>query len=37
MRKKIKWIETVIGLVRENQPEIKLSEQGPDDLYIPKI
>lgn len=36
-RKKIKWIETVIDLVRENQPEIKLSEQGPDDLYIPKI
>lgn len=36
-RKKIKWAQTVIDLVRENQPEIKLSEQGPDDLYIPKI
>ena len=35
--KKIKWIQTVIEMVSENQPSIKVSEQGPADLYIPKI
>lgn len=37
MRKKIKWAEFVIDLIRENQPEIKVSEQGPADLCIPKV
>ncbi|MFC1912299.1 hypothetical protein ACFLXG_04010 [Chloroflexota bacterium] len=35
--KKIKWAQTVIEMVSENQPGIKVSEQGPADLYIPKI
>jgi len=35
--KKIKWAQTVIEMVSENQPDIKVSEQGPADLYIPKI
>ncbi len=35
--KKIKWAETVIELVSENQPDLKVSAQGPDDLYIPKV
>lgn len=37
IRKKVKWVETVIELVRENQPQIKVSEQGPEDLRIPKV
>ena len=37
MRKKVKWAGMVIDLVCENQPEIKVSGQGPEDLYIPKI
>lgn len=37
VRKKVKWAEIVIDLIRENQPEIKVSEQGPDDLCIPKM
>lgn len=37
VRKKVKWAGIVIDFVRENQPEIKVSEQGPGDLYIPKI
>ncbi len=36
MRKKIKWAEFVINFIKENNPEIKLSDQGPSDLYIPK-
>ena len=36
MRKKIKWAEFVINLIQENNPEIKLSKQGPSDLFIPK-
>ncbi len=37
VRKKVKWGQIIINLVRENQPEIKVSEQGPDDLCIPKM
>ncbi len=37
IREKVKWAGIVIDIVRENQPEIKVSEQGPNDLYIPKI
>lgn len=37
MRKKVKWAETVIELVSENQPEIRVSGQGPSDLFIPKV
>src|SRR6056297_680665 len=36
MRKKIKWAEFVINLIKENNPEIKVSDQGPSDLFIPK-
>lgn len=37
IRKKIKWAEFVINHVRENEPKLKVSKQGPDDLFIPKI
>ncbi len=37
MRKKIKWAEFVINLIKENAPDLKLSEQGPDDLFVPEI
>jgi len=37
MRKKIKWAEFVIDLIRKNQPKSKVSEQGPADLYLPKV
>ena len=37
MRKKIKWAEWVIKHVQENEPEVKLSQQGPSDLHIPTL
>ena len=37
IRKKVKWAEFVINHVRENEPELKVSEQGPDDLFVPKV
>ncbi len=37
MKKKVKWVEIVINIVKENEPDIKVSKQGPDDLFIPKI
>ena len=37
MRKKVKFAEIVIDFIRENQPELKVSEQGPSDLHIPKV
>lgn len=37
MRNKIKWAEFVINFIKENAPDIKLSKQGPDDLFIPVV
>jgi len=37
MRKKIKWAEFVINLINKNAPELKVSEQGPNDLFVPII
>jgi hypothetical protein len=35
--KKIKWAEWVVNHVRENEPGLKLSEQGAPDLFLPKV
>ena len=35
--KKVKWAEWVVNHVKENEPGIKLSEQGAADLFLPKI
>jgi hypothetical protein len=35
--KKIKWAKWVVDHVKENAPELKLSAQGPDDLFIPLV
>jgi len=35
VRKKVKWAAIVRDLIAENEPEVKISEQGPDDLCIP--
>lgn len=37
MKKKIKWAQFVIDLINDNAPELKVSDQGPKDLYIPEI
>ncbi len=37
MRKKVKWAQIVHEMIQENNPDIVLSEQGPDDLCIPKV
>jgi len=37
VRKKVKWAGIVRDFVRDNYPEIKVSEQGPKDLYLPKL
>jgi hypothetical protein len=37
MEKKVKWAEWVINHVRENEPGLKLSEQGAPDLFLPKV
>ena len=37
MVKKIKWAEWVINHVKENEPGLKLSEQGAADLFLPKV
>lgn len=37
VRKKVKWAETVINLVQEDEPEIEVSDQGPDDLAVPEM
>ncbi|MGM0603568.1 MAG: hypothetical protein ACQESS_09680 [Bacillota bacterium] len=37
MKNKIKWAEFVINFIKENEPDIKLSDQGPDDLFIPVV
>jgi hypothetical protein len=35
--KKIKWAKWVVDHVKENAPELKLSQQGPADLRIPVV
>lgn len=35
-REKVKYAQTIHELIQENNPELKLSEQGPDDLAIPQ-
>ena len=35
-REKVKFAQTIIGIVEKHQPDLKLSELGPSDLAIPK-
>jgi hypothetical protein len=35
--KKIKWAKWVVDHVKENEPNLKLSEQGPADLFVPVV
>jgi len=35
-REKVKYAEIIREIVSENAPELKLSEQGPEDLAIPE-
>ena len=37
MQKKVKWAEWVVHHVTENEPGLKLSEQGAPDLFLPKV
>jgi hypothetical protein len=37
VRKKVKWAQIVREFIEENEPEVSISEQGPDDLCIPKV
>jgi hypothetical protein len=37
MRKKVKWAQIVHEMIQENNPDVILSEQGPDDLCVPKV
>ena len=37
MEKKVKWAEWVVNHVRENEPGLRLSEQGAPDLFLPKV
>jgi hypothetical protein len=37
MQKKVKWGEWVVNHVKENEPELRLSEHGAADLFIPKV
>ncbi len=34
-QKKVKWAEFVIDFIKENQPDLQVSSQGPGDLRIP--
>ena len=36
-REKVKYAEIIREIVSENAPELKLSEQGPQDLAIPEL
>ena len=36
-KEKVKFAETIIGIVEKNEPELKLSKMGPSDLAIPKV
>jgi hypothetical protein len=36
-RKKVKWAGIIRELIQENEPDIKLSEQGPADLRVPVV
>jgi hypothetical protein len=36
VRKKVKWAAVVRDLIAENEPEVKISPQGSDDLHIPQ-
>ena len=35
--KRVKWAKWVVDHVKENDPGMKLSEQGPADLFIPVV
>ncbi len=35
-REKVKYAEIIREIIEKNNPELKLSKQGPDDLAIPK-
>ncbi len=37
IRKKIKYAAIIKEIIEENEPEIKLSGQGPDDLCVPVV
>jgi hypothetical protein len=32
----VKYAEIIRGIIEKNQPSLKLSKLGPDDLAIPK-
>jgi hypothetical protein len=36
VREKVKYAEIIKGIIDKNQPNLKLSKLGPDDLAIPK-
>ena len=36
-REKVKYAETIIGIIENNQPDLKVSKIGPKDLAIPKF
>jgi hypothetical protein len=37
VRKKVKWAGIVRDLIAENEPEVKISQQGSDDLCVPIV
>lgn len=37
VRKKVKWAGIVRELIAESEPEVTISQQGPDDLYVPRV
>jgi hypothetical protein len=36
VRKKVKWAAVVRDLILENEPGVKISPHGPDDLHVPQ-
>jgi hypothetical protein len=37
VRKKVKWAAVVRDLIAENEPEVKISPHGSDDLRVPQV
>ena len=37
IKKKVKWAGVIRELIEENQPDLKISEQGPSDLHVPIV
>ena len=36
-REKVKYATIIREIIEENEPDLKLSEQGPEDLAIPEV